>query len=256
MSNLSAKIQRIIDENYELRIGDYIGQGFNLVGRNVGGFIGYILLFLLIAVVLAFIPIIGSLASWIISPALSIGPYIVANKLDRNEPTEFSDFFRGFDKIWPLFLTSLLTGLIIVLAALPGIIVIFSSGFDILSYPEMNMSPTTLWIGILLTLIPAVYLGVSYTFAPMFVWFYDMDAWQAMEASRKIVGKQWLMMLVFLIAVGLIAAAGLILLVVGILFTAPAMNCALYAAFADVTRLNEEHTGESDIIDHFVPTGN
>jgi len=88
----------------------------------------------------------------------------------------------------------------------------------------------------------------------MLVWFYEMEPWPAMEASRKIVSKQWFMVLLFLFAVGLIAMAGLILLGVGILYTLPAMICALYAAFADVSRLNEASGGEADLIDHFVPT--
>lgn len=255
MSDFPAKIQQIIDGRYEVRIGDYISKGFTLMGRNTGGFIGYFLLVMLINVVLAIIPFVGSLASMVISPALSVGPYIVANKLDRDEFTQFSDFFKGFDKLGNLFLTSLLTALIIAGAILPGIIMLFSSGFDFEYFEFTDPNPTILTISILLMLLPVVYLGVSYAFAPMFVWFYDLGAWQAMEASRKIIGKQWGMMLILLIAIGIVAMAGLILLVIGILFTAPAMNCALYAAFADITRLDEEHDGESDIINHFVPTG-
>jgi len=253
MSNFPAKIQQIIDGNYEFRFGDYISRGFTLMGRNPGGFIGFFLIFILISLVLTVIPILGTLISLVISPALSIGPYIVANKVDREEPTEFGDFFKGFDRLWPLFLTSLLTGLIVLVAVLPGIIVVFTAG-GIGEFGEPE-SPTVLWIGILLAFLPAAYLGVSYVFAPMFVWFYEMEPWQAMEASRKIVSKQWFTVFLFLVAVGLIAAAGMILLIVGFLYTAPAMICALYAAFADVSRLNEERSGEADLIDHFVPTG-
>lgn len=254
MSNFPAKIQQIIDGNYEFRLGDYISKGFTLMGRNPGGFIGFFLVFILLSMVLTLIPILGTLVSLVISPAISMGPYIVSNKLDRNEPTEFGDFFKGFDKLWPLFLTNLLTSLILVAAALPGIFVIMSAGFfdaDRFSEP----GGATLVIGMLLIFIPIIYLGVSYIFAPMFVWFYDMEAWQAMEASRKIVSKQWFMMLLFLIVVGLVAAAGLILLLIGVLYTVPAMICALYAAFADVARLDEEESGEADLIDHFVPAG-
>lgn len=252
MSNFPAKIQQIIDGHYEFRLGDYISRGFTLMGRNPGGFIGFFVVLLLINIVLAVIPIIGTLISVVISPALSMGPYIVANKVDRNEATEFGDFFKGFDRLWPLFLTSLLTGLVVLASILPGMIVMFSGGISAFDGPE---SPTMLWLGILLILIPAVYLGVSYVFAPLFVWFYEMEPWPAMEASRKIVSKQWGLMLVFLIAIALIAASGVILLVIGFLYTAPAMICALYAAFADVARLDEEESGEADVIDHFVPTG-
>ncbi len=251
MSNFPAKIQQIIDENYEFRFGDYISRGFTLMGRNPGGFIGFFLIFIVISLVLAVIPILGTLISLVISPALSIGPYNVAGKVDRNESNEFGDFFKGFDRLWPLFLTSILTGLIVIAAALPGLIIMFAGGFSLLEQDEPS---SLMWVGMLLMILPAIYLGVSYVFAPMFVWFYEMEPWPAMEASRKIVSKQWFMVLLFLFAVGLIAMAGLILLGVGILYTLPAMICALYAAFADVSRLNEASGGEADLIDHFVPT--
>lgn len=129
MDNIPNKIRDLINNGYEFKLGDYISRGFALMQANLGGFIGFFLIYALIALVLAFIPFVGSLASMVVTPVLTIGPYHVAHLMDK----------------------------------------------------------------------------------------------------------------------------GIILLGIGLLFTAPAMmSLAHYAAFADVTKLNEEDT-ETDIIDHFGP---
>lgn len=255
MATFPDKIQRIIEEGYEFRFGDYISQGFSLVQRNLGGFIGFALLYFAIQMGGALIPIIGSLALFVISPALTIGPYHVSHKLDRDQPVEFADFFRGFDKLGNLFVTSLLTTLMIVAALIPGIVLMMA--FGISAFVGGRFDADANWglflVAILIIMLPIIYLGISYMWAPMFVWFYDLDAWSAMEASRRIIGKNWWLIFGFAIVCGLIAMLGVIMLLIGLLFTIPAIMCASYAAFADVTRLNEEEDQEADVIDHFIP---
>lgn len=256
MSLLPSHIERIVSEHYVFRFGDYISRGFQLVNRNVGAFIGFIIVYFLIALALGIIPVIGQLASFIISPALAIGIYIGAYKLDRQEDVQFGDFFKGFEKLGPLFLTNILVALFVVAAAIPGIALMVSAGissFNDYDGLDSMFSNPLFWAGVVVGFLPALYFGVSYIFAPMFVWFYNLDTWPAMEASRKLVGRQWTTHAVFLLVIGLVAVAGIILLGFGLLYTVPASQCALYAAFADITGLNEEEEGEGDIIDHFVP---
>jgi hypothetical protein len=86
----------------------------------------------------------------------------------------------------------------------------------------------------------------------MFVVFYKMSFWDAMEASRKVISKNWFMIFLFLFVTGLIAGAGIILLCVGILVTFPAYLCMNYAAFADVTQLGTQPEKGDDIEKHLV----
>lgn len=257
MENFPNRIRDIINNGYEFKLGEYISRGFSLIQANLGGFIGFFLIYLLITMVLAFIPFVGGLASMVITPALTIGPYHVAHLMDSGKTPDFNAFFKGFDRLGDLFLAYLLQILVLVGVMLPGIILLITTAglsfFESMEYgetPDVNFG--ILGGALLLLLIPAVYFGVSYAWTLPLVWFYKMKPWPAMEASRKLIGKQWFIMLLFLIVCGLIAASGLILLGIGLLFTAPAMTLAQYAAFADVTKLNEEET-ETDIIDHFVP---
>ncbi|MFN4079304.1 MAG: hypothetical protein ACK4NS_00255 [Saprospiraceae bacterium] len=239
-----------IQNGYEFRLGDYFTKGWEIFRQNAGIFIGYSLIYIGISLAGNIIPIIGGLALLVISPALSIGPYIVANRIDRNEPYEFKTFFQGFDKLGQLFVVYLLQILMIFAAMLPGFILLISS-FGQAFFDNLSLSSGSgagLMTGVVLITIPAIYLGISYVLALPLVWFFDLQPWQALETSRKLVGKQWFMWLAFFIVQGLLAFAGIIALFIGLLFAIPIIICANYAAMADITRLNER-TSELDDID-------
>jgi hypothetical protein len=257
MPNFPLRVQQVLDEGYEFRFGDYLSRGFQILNRNPGLFIAFLLLYLTINLFLAVIPIVGTLATFILNPPLSIGFYYAAHRLANDEPLAFNDFFRGFDKFGNLVLTSLLYALILIGASLPGLIILITGG--VMSFaggmgddPFASMGSLMI-AGLILALVPAIYFGISYLLAPLFVWFYDMEPWPALEASRKLVGRQWFSFFGFAVVVGLIGISGAILLLVGLLYTMPFVYCALYAAFADITRLGETESGEADVIEHFVP---
>ena len=255
-----AKIERIIEEGYEFKFGDYISRGIEIVKKNWGGYIGFLLLFLLVTVVISLIPFIGTIAnSLFISPALTVGFYLVANKLWRNEDTEFGDFFKGFDDIGQLALTALVQTLILIAAMVPFLFMIRDSGLmewymEFLNDP-MGMQGTvppvpekwTYWL-----MLPAVYFGIAYSWSYKFVVFYKMQFWDAMECSRQLITKKWFVFLGFYIVVGLIASAGVIALCIGLLFTLPAVYCMIYAAFEDITQLNADSEDGNDLADHLV----
>jgi hypothetical protein len=255
------KIERIINEGYDFRMGDYISQGLNTVQKNLGGFILYALAMFVILAVVNFIPIIGALLNqFILGPALTVGAYLVANKIRKGESTEFSDFFKGFDYVRPLALTALGIFVVTILAMLPFVFLgggmeLFSWYMDMMQDP-MGMQGTVPDFGFsilsFLLLLPAVYLGVAYSWAYKFVVFYDMSFWDAMEASRKVITKKWFMIFIFMIIIGIIAGLGILLLCVGILFTFPAYLCMNFSAFADVTRLDEEGDAMEEIERHLV----
>lgn len=270
MANLPLKIRRVIDEGYEFNLGDYISKGFNLIGRDLGGFIGFSLVFLLIYFAAMFIPLVGPLAFAVISPALMIGFAHVAHKHATGRPTTFNDFFRGFVKFGELFLTALLTGLLVIAFVMPGYIMMIAGvisvtgeGFitdsdmvdpaDVFGAMASVFSNGLVIAGLFLAVIPATYISVVFSWSAYFVWFYDMRAWDAMQASRKVIHKQFWWMLLFVLLAGIIGFMGLLLFGIGVIFTYPAMLCAQYAAFADATRLEEEAGDSADILDHFAP---
>lgn len=251
------RLEEIIEHGYEFHFGEYISRGFNIIGKSTGAFIGYTLVFFMIIMFTSMIPVVGSLAMVVLSPALSVGFYIYAHRLENDMHPEFGDFFKGFDHVGQLVLTYIVMSIILLLSAAPMLIAVSSSGFlqwywelimdpqnaDVLNFPDFPF-----WS--LILLLPMIYLSVAYKWAYPFVVFYNLSFWDAMEYSRRIVSKNWFMIFLFAIVAGIIGGLGVILFLIGVLYTVPAMICADYAAFADVTGLNLEEEG--DISEHLV----
>ena len=215
-NNLKQKVDDLLNDGYEFQFGSYISEGFNIFGKNVGGFIGFIFIYIVIVTVLGVIPILGQIASMVIAPPLIMGIYIVAHKIQRGEEHQFSDFFKGFDHFGQLVLTNIVMYLLILLAFLPFVFTVFSSG---LFQAILSEDPTgilnvfnnfPMWSFILL--LPIVYLSIAYTWANMFVVFYNVDFWTALESSRKVISKKWLIIFLFFIVIGILAMLGICLL--------------------------------------------
>lgn len=262
MEDAKAKIDRIINEGSDFRFGDYISRGFEIFQKDMGSFIGFAAIMIVLTMVIGMIPFIGPIANqFVVSPALTVGAYLVARKLDSGEANEFGNFFKGFDYVGQLALATVVMGIVISITLIPFIMVCWQSGL-VEWYIELASNPLQdpMALGVpemppfwsILLLLPAIYLGVAYSWTYLFIVFYKMDFWPAMEASRKLLTKHWLVYFAFTFVVGLIVAAGLILLCVGILATIPAAFCMIYAAFADVTKLNTEPDAGDEIEQHLI----
>ncbi len=186
-----------------LPLANYFQTGWDIFRQYPYGFIGFFLLDFLIQVILHAIPIFGSVVSFVISPALMMGNFIVAAKLLHRHTPRFGDFFSGFYLFWPLFLVSLVGSLLI-------------------------------GIGMILLIIPGIYLTVSYLFASCLVVDRRVNFWTALELSRRTVTPLWFSFFAFLLLLLLINLAGALLLGLGLLATVPISFCALTVAFQDL----------------------
>jgi len=255
-----AKIERIIAEGTNFRFGDYISRGFDIFQKDMGSFIGFTAIFIVLTMVIGFIPFIGTIANQlVVAPALTVGFYLFANQLDKGERPEFGTFFKGFDFVGQLALGALVMGLIIGVSLVPIGIVFWKYGWSEW-YMELMQNPASppdfrpdlppVWSFLLL--LPAIFLAVAYAWTYHFIALYRLEFWDAMEASRKLLTKHWVAYFAFAIVTGLIASAGFILLCVGILATLPAYMCMTYAAFADVTKLHENPSDGDGIERHLI----
>lgn len=204
ISSIKERADQLIEKGYQTDIGNYISKGFRIFEKEVGLFIGYTALFFLISVVSGFIPF----APLLISGPLCAGFFIVAHKINKGEPYEFSTFFKGFDFFVPLLLFTLVGGIFI-------------------------------FLGFLALILPGIYLAVAYTFAIPFIVFAKMEFWDGMEISRKLTTKNWWSIFGLSILLFLINLLGIMVLFVGLLFTVPITYCAIYAAFDDIVGTDE-----------------
>lgn len=256
METPKAKIERIIAGGTSFNFGDYIGRGFDIFQKDMWSFVGFTVIFIIMSMIINFIPFVGPLANqFVVTPALTVGMFIYANRLDKGERPEFGTFFKGFDFTGQLAVAALVKFLIIGATFIPFGILFWKYGWvewywEAVQHPA---SPPTdipeippFWS--LLLLLPAIFLSVAYSWTYHFIALYKLEFWDAMEASRRLLTRHWFIFFIFTIIIGIIAGLGVILLCVGILASIPAVMCMSYAAFADVTRLNED-AGEGDGIE-------
>jgi len=247
------RLQRIIEEGYEFRFGEYVEAGFQIWKKNIAGFTGYAAVTLILIGFMGFIPIIGQLASLLLSPPLLVGFYIVAHRLHRGEAAEFREFFQGFDFFGPLVLINLVWTFFSLLLLMPMIYPLISNMgalFDPTETPVLIPEAVPNWTFLLL--LPWLYLAIAWHWASQLVVFHGLGFWDAMETSRQIIQRQWFFVFLFFIVLGILSVLGYFALLIGVFFTYPMALCMDYAAFADVTRLMEGEADESDIVEHLV----
>lgn len=198
-----AEYEHLIRDGYEFKLGDYVNRGWELFKQNMGGFVGFTLIYLIAVGGSGQIPYIGWLIQTVIGAPLLAGYFIVANKIAKGEAHEFNDFFKGFDHLVQLVVGNLVMTVLVI-------------------------------IGFILLILPGIYLAIAYSMFVPLVALKKFEFWPALELSRKVVTKNWIsFFLLALVFVG-IAILGLLALGVGILAAIPVMYCISYAAFDDI----------------------
>ncbi len=234
------EINDILNRGYSVDIGQFIKRGWEICQSNLGPFIGFLLLTAVIGGALGLIPGVGSIASIIIGGPLNAGYLIVAYKIAKKQPTTFGDFFKGFQNAYflPTFLATIVMTLLFLVCFMPA-----GVGIGILAATaEAGGEPNpalVIAVGVLslLGLIAILYLSVAYMFAIPLIVGRRMSFWPAMEASRKLIGKQWFGFFGFVIVLGLLNMVGLLVCGLGLLVTAPLTSCSIAAAYESIVGL-------------------
>lgn len=248
---MTTKLHQNMANGYEVKIGNYLSKGFEIFKANAGGYIGYAVLYFIISTFVNFIPFVNILASLLISPCLVFGFYLVSKSVSTDSSIPpFGEFFRGFDYFGKLVVVTILSGLAYLVCAIPLIIAVGVSAFSLQdANPQEILS--VLIGGPLFILIftgcAFIYLGVGWVFASMLAVFHDLSAWDALETSRKLITKNWFMVFIFLVLVGIIVMAGMLLFVIGLIVTVPLAFCYIYAAFEDIAGIPGGEIEEDNI---------
>ena len=224
----------LIQSGYEFRLGDYLKRGWAIFQENIGGFIGYIIVFAIISMVIngvasllgfgnEFLTFIMQQVAGIPVAGLGAGFLLVAHKIARNEEHEFGNFFDGIKDMVQLWLGSLVAGLV---ASIPIFIGMYLAiGSEVFEWIGMMQDPTALTensteimarltemapkiglyggLGLLLTLV----IATLYSFTQPNILFGRLKFWDAMEVSRKIVSQKVasFILLTFVLFISLIA---------------------------------------------------
>jgi hypothetical protein len=181
-------------------IGSAISRGWTLVMDNMAVMIGATLLGWLISVGLAFVPVLG----WAVGIVLMAGLDYMFLRRIRGEQIQIGDLFAGFNIA---FLHLVLAGLVKWLLTS---------------------------VGLLLCILPGIYLAVGYVFVLPLIIDKQMEFWPAMEVSRQVVHQHWWSIFLLTIMLVLIVCVGFLACIVGVLIAIPVATAAMMYVYEDL----------------------
>ena len=181
-------------------IGSALSRGWALVRDNIVVFIGATVLGWLITLGLAFVPVVG----WVVGIVLIGGLDYMFLRRIRGEAVQIGDVFAGFNRA---FLHLALTGLVKWLLTC---------------------------LGLVLCILPGIYLAVGYVFALPLVIDKKMEFWPAMEVSRQVVHRHWWSTFGLVIVLAIVAFVGFLACGVGALISVPVASAAFMYVYEDL----------------------
>jgi uncharacterized membrane protein len=232
------KIDALIRQGYRLDAGECIKEGWRILNQNLGGFIGFILLSVLLSIVsicFCFIP-------YIFAGNLFAGLYIVCLKIQKRQSITFENFFDGFrNSNFPqILLATLVIGAITTVVYAPVYAIQIFLNFS----EDAIKDPRFLSIYGLATLVgwcALIFINILYVFAIPLIVDQRIEFWPAMELSRKIAIQRWGSFLLLFVLLQLLNFAGALLCGIGLLWTTPLYFCAIMAAYNQVIGVDDSN---------------
>lgn len=251
--NQKPDFSELLDNGFKFNLGEAISNGWRLFGKSAGNFIGFALIYLVTSYAGNFlfalipIPFLSNIIG-IVFAVIYSGIFIFCRNLTLKRE-EFGDFFKAFEFFGQIFLHYLVfylmlapLGILIFLVVLPPDFFNLFMDFDQLAFfedptgymPFVHMGPVEI-IGLLISFIGFIYLGLAYIFAIPLIVDAKLGFWEAMELSRKVVTKQFFSFFGFMILVGLMFTIGTIITCgLGALVMLPFISCATFVAYESV----------------------
>ncbi len=167
---------------FEVRLGHYLGTGWEAFRLYPAGFIGFSFIMLIVMAsqisLTKKIYFIGFLLGITIYP-LYIGNYIVSAKLLQRQPCNFADFFSSFHYYQPL--------------------IIFNTIYMFFGTIQYMIPQHMVLRGIII--LAELLFFVFFLFTPLLIVDRHLGWWQAMELSWKTVQRRWLKFLGYIFLV-------------------------------------------------------
>lgn len=254
--NLNEKVQQLTTEGYEFKFSKYLSDGFDYFKTQAGLFIGFFVISFIIIIAASFIPLVGSIASSVLSLTFLVGYYIVCSKIKQGNHVAFDDFFKGFSSIGQITIIQLILLGFTLIIFLPllifGFSIFFSGIFSAIkanSFQEPQSVEELLALfnvdGLIplfiITVILIMFMQTIYTFSAANSHFFKANSWQSMEASRKVIQQKFFHFFGLMLVIMLINVLGTLCLLIGLLVTIPLSYTIMYSAFDDIMQPDYEN---------------
>lgn len=161
--------EEILAGSPQVRIGECLGRAWRLLLAHPGTLLGAGLLLCLIRLAMALVPFAGQMAYFVLFGVFYGGFYLMVLRRVRGQPGGVADMFAGFG---PDFVPLLLVGMV---------------------------SQVLTFFGMMLCLLPGIYLAVAWKFGFVLVTDRRLPFWPAMELSRRVITRCWFEVLALLV---------------------------------------------------------
>jgi hypothetical protein len=237
-------------------ISQALSDGWTIVANNLGYYILGGILAVFIGGAAGIIPFIGSIANnLIISPCFLASAIYISWHISKGIAWEdFGEIFKGFNFLLPIAISALIQSV-----AAGALVVLFFFNYmpqlkdlyNLLASPDaynnrsaaeaimskfLNMETLLLFLLLMLALL---LLSVVWAFKNHFIVIYKMEAWPAMEMSRKITTPNLLSLAGLFLLLGIIVIISALPCGIGLLFSLPLSIAAVYSAFAQITECDK-----------------
>lgn len=218
---------------------DWIAAGWALFKKQPGMWIALFVTLLVVMVVLGIVPILGMLATTVLTPVFGAGVLAVGRAADEGRELEFGHLFAGFrDR----FTTLALVGAIYLGAALGiALVVGLISGASMFAMmggamPDMAAPAAALTVVLAVLIVFALMLPVVMAtwFAPAMVLFHGRGALEAMQDSFFGCLKNVVPFLVYSVVMLVLGVLAAIPLGLGWLVLGPVLAASFYTSYKDI----------------------
>jgi hypothetical protein len=151
----------------------------------------------------SFVAFIAEMSVGLIMAPMGAGLFMIALKFSVGAEIEVGELFKHYDKIVPLFITYVLVYLLVAL-------------------------------GLLLLIIPGIYLIIAFAMAVPLVVEKNMQPWEALTTSRKAITPKWFAMLGFALLALLVIVVAAIPLGIGLIWAVPLVMLAAANLYRDM----------------------
>jgi uncharacterized membrane protein len=211
-----------------------------------GSWVACFLIFVVIMIVLAIIPVLGNIVGALISPFLVAGMMVGCRELERNEELTVSHLFAAFGKdSGPLLVLGLLEfGLSLIVMLIAALVIFLSVGMMFVGVlagqsldPGVTLDPG-FWIGALTMLLIVVALFIPVTmavwFAPALVVLNGIEPWTALKWSFFACLKNIWPFTVYGLIMLLLGVVASIPFALGWLILGPVIIASVYTSYRDI----------------------
>jgi uncharacterized membrane protein len=222
-------------------------EGWRLFTASPWVWIAITVLFCIIMIMLAFVPMLGTLATTVLAPVLTGGVLSGFRAVDRGDELTINHLFASFsDRLAPLIVVGLLylAGSFVIMVAVLAVLVaaIGMSGIGaFLSGDPLQAGfalLATFGIGAMFALLLGLLLGIplmmAYWFAPALVVFRNAEPWAAMKASFDACLANVMPMLIYSLLGLAFAIVASIPFGLGWLVLLPVFAGSVYASYKDI----------------------